>query len=613
MAIHLRTGKVFFFVRMLNLVSLPLLVFYLFHLKSRISVMQLLALSWLSWIMVVGKPGGIWHDEKFFYFSACFALFFLLVPLLRTILGSSYSRKIILPILCLSIIGGIEATIGVLQVYGLHPVFHSQFKVTGTFFNPAPFAAFLVGVLPFALFLSRAYRQSSTPIIRESQFHSSGRNKNISKTLLMAIKQLLISKKPLSWIGYLIIFSIIIVLPSTHSRAAYLGAISVLGVWAYFQYRPFAILNKWINRIWKKVLLYSTTSILLISFLGGLYLFKKDSASGRVLIWKVALRTIEKHPVSGYGFNTFQAIFAKEQSAYFAEQQRPEREEMLAGSAKWAFNEFLQTASETGVVGMIILLAIILYALWIGFVQKDIKDRYLAVSAGCSVLGIMVFGCFSYPFHSQPSTMTLFFSLSILAAQDNSKINIRINKEPLRVILNLIFLCITIVIITFLAVLYQEREQSYRIWNEAEMLYSNGAYIKANESFEEAYPVLKHHGLFLQKYGKSLSMSKQYNEAIRLLKEGELYYVDEVWFNTMGDSYKGIKKYDQAEEYYQMAADMVPHKFYPLYLLQKMYKETGELDKSKAMARKILNKRVKVHSIAIEEIRKEAELLIQDQ
>ncbi len=612
LANHLRTGKIFFFVKMLCLISLPLIAFYLFHLRSRISVLQLLVFAWLAWMMIVGKPGGILHDEKFFYFSACFALFFMLVPLLRKILSSNYSQLIIVPIFFIAIVGCVEAIKGCLQIYGLHPIYHHQFKVTGTFFNPAPFAGFLVGVLPFAIYLSRVNQQSTPPLIEKMPLLSPERNKKANNKMLIALTPLLYNRKPLSWIGYLVIFFIIIVLPSTYSRAAYLGVLSVFGVWVIIFYQPYIIVKKWLNATWKKVLLYSVTPLLLISFLGGIYLLKKDSASGRLLIWKVAIRTIEKKPFFGHGFNTFHATFAKEQSAYFAEQQRPEQEEMLAGSVRWAFNEFLQTASETGFVGMILLVLTILYALWIGFIQKGIKDRFLSVAMACSVLGITVFGCFSYPFYSQPIAMILFVSFAFLAALDNTTINIGSHARLSSVPFNFTFLCATIITLIFLSTHNREREKAYSLWYEADMQYTMGAFSEANASFAEAYPSLRNNGLFLQKYGKSFSMNKQYNEAIQLLQEGEIFYVDEVWFTTIGDAYKGLKKYDQSEHYYKMAANIVPHKFYPLYLLLKLYEEAGQMDKSDAIARTILEKKVKVHSTAIDEIRMEAEKSITD-
>ena len=48
---------------------------------------------------------------------------------------------------------------------------------------------------------------------------------------------------------------------------------------------------------------------------------------------------------------------------------------------------------------------------------------------------------------------------------------------------------------------------------------------------------------------------------------------------------------------------MVPHKLYPLYLLARLYDETGQNEKAVSVANKIMEKEIKVESEATEEIR----------
>jgi ABC-type transport system involved in cytochrome bd biosynthesis fused ATPase/permease subunit len=55
---------------------------------------------------------------------------------------------------------------------------------------------------------------------------------------------------------------------------------------------------------------------------------------------------------------------------------------------------------------------------------------------------------------------------------------------------------------------------------------------------------------------------------------------------------------------------MAPGKFYPLYLLAKLYDASGQQQKAIAMANTLLNKEVKVHSTAIEEIKEEMKVII---
>lgn len=82
-----------------------------------------------------------------------------------------------------------------------------------------------------------------------------------------------------------------------------------------------------------------------------LYQFKKDSADGRLLMWKIAGRAILDNPVRGTGSGGFPAAFAKAQADYFSSGQGTEKEKLVAGSPEYAFNEYLQIGMEQGVGG----------------------------------------------------------------------------------------------------------------------------------------------------------------------------------------------------------------------------------------------------------------------
>ena len=135
--------------------------------------------------------------------------------------------------------------------------------------------------------------------------------------------------------------------------------------------------------------------------------------------------------------------------------------------------------------------------------------------------------------------------------------------------------------------------------------------ITLKESLKKPFTGHGFNWIFLLNYGKSLYLSGQYRESLEILERGKDYYTDEVYFTTPGDACKALGKHNQAEKAYKTAANMVPHKFYPLYLLATLYDETGEKAKARQTARNILNKDVKIHSTAIEEIKAEMEELIE--
>jgi tetratricopeptide (TPR) repeat protein len=74
-------------------------------------------------------------------------------------------------------------------------------------------------------------------------------------------------------------------------------------------------------------------------------------------------------------------------------------------------------------------------------------------------------------------------------------------------------------------------------------------------------------------------------------------------YNVTGKNYQALKRYDEAEVFFLHAANIVPNRIYPYYLLALMYNETGESAKAKAAAETVLTKEPKVQSTAVKEMR----------
>lgn len=147
-------------------------------------------------------------------------------------------------------------------------------------------------------------------------------------------------------------------------------------------------------------------------------------------------------------------------------------------------------------------------------------------------------------------------------------------------------------------------------WDEAQELYSTGSYPEACGSFEEAYNKLPYNGLLMQSYGKSLAMCAEFKKGIVILENAQRYTSDEVLYTTIGDCYKALQQYPQAETAYLCATYMVPHKLYPHYLLAKLYAQSGNTEKALKKANDVLDKKAKVESIAEVELKVEMKTLI---
>jgi O-antigen polymerase len=148
-------------------------------------------------------------------------------------------------------------------------------------------------------------------------------------------------------------------------------------------------------------------------------------------------------------------------------------------------------------------------------------------------------------------------------------------------------------------------------WSNAERLYSLTSYNAAVIEYEKALPALSKNGLFLQMYGKALSMDGQHQRSLEILELASGYYNSHILWNAIGDSHKALGNYKAAEAAYIESSFMMPVMLFPRYLLAKLYNESGQYEKARQMAKGLLNSPVKVESSATREMVSEMEGLIE--
>ena len=128
------------------------------------------------------------------------------------------------PWLLLTIVlsGIIQAVYGNLQLFGYYSSNHSGFKMTGSFFNPGPYAGFLVSVWVVALGM---YLFKDTLI---------------SRMLLQINTKIIVLNKLIKYIFEYIpilgLISIALVLPALKSRASWIATIIATGVLLELRY-----------------------------------------------------------------------------------------------------------------------------------------------------------------------------------------------------------------------------------------------------------------------------------------------------------------------------------------------------------------------------------------
>lgn len=468
-------------------------------------------------------------------------------------------------ILAIQLTGLIEAIWGLRQLYGFDFSQHAQFKLTGSFFNPGPYACYLSVISPIAFYY-----------------------------LLRNCACCQVKLRPRYWpvylrwgISILTFAGSILVLPAAMSRASWLAAIGGCGIVLLY----YLLQNRKVKvyyHTYKKRCIGILPVLLLLVVIGciGMYYLKKDSADGRALIWKISMQTILQHPI-GVGIGDFSGAYGQEQAAYFASGRATEQEQYVAGNPEYGFNEFLQICVEQGILPFLLYMTIVVYSLYVGC-----KRRKVAPTA--SLVALLIASAMSYPFSVLPFLIVLAFLLAWIHADENGK--------PLPKLT----LSFTLAGLVLVGVCLYNRYPAYgahKKWKRCSILYHSGAYQYAVKEYKLIYPMLSDQLTFLFEYAQCLSKSEQYEESNGVLSKAAKVSCDPMLYNIMGKNYQALKQYDMAKQCYEMSANIVPNRIYPYYLIALMYDEMGEYEKAKAAAQIVLTKEPKVQSTAIREMR----------
>lgn len=478
-----------------------------------------------------------------------------------------------------------ECWLGLRQLYGFAASNHSIYKLTGSFFNPGPYSGYLAVILPLALY----WMLKLSPEVNGFHFRQL---RNILRSGEKTIHHLLFGISVLSFCG------IIIVLPAGMSRSAWIASCVGCGLVMGQHYRLLEKLRQYYQVHRKRVYIYACIAVLLLAGMGtGMYLLKKGSADGRMLMWKISAKAIAENPWTGAGGGRFAGIFGQAQAAYFASGEGSEQEEWVAGSPEYGFNEYLQIGVEYGLLGLLLLLAIAGSAFW----QAARSSRPGTNAVIGSLSALLVFALFSYPFRIMPlcTLGILLLALAVNRLPDSSghrSLNIWVVRGTLLVLLG----CSA-----WLVRDRKEKQEAYRRWAEEKTYFNMNIFEETVNNYRDLYPLLKTEPVFLFEYGQCLSKTGKYEESNRILSEGIQYSGDPMFYNIMGKNYQALEQYDRAEKAFRQAAYMVPHRLYPYYLKAKMYFESGQTEKALEAARQLIAKEPKVMSEAVREMKQE--------
>lgn len=465
--------------------------------------------------------------------------------------------------------GAVEALHGLGQIIGVYPSNHLLFLLTGTFYNPGPYSGYLAAILPIGL----------------------------HRILVLNGKKgrLSIVQYNLSWCVLMLICS---VLPAGMSRAAWIASLVACGYVAIRVYR--AKIKLFVSRHRCSVLGVLIVGVLLAS---GVYAIKRDSADGRLLIWKITSQAISSSPWGEEAGRTFSALYGDAQERYFTDCDYPESEAWVAGTPDFAFNEYLQIAAEYGVWVAVLFIVVLLVLLRI-----TLNCKHLVGMGGCLV-SLMVFSCFSYPLHI-PALASVWL-LAVVALCGEGLVMMKRKLNAVLILLLVVVTGLTVSVNVF--IINRQRNQAVHEWMPVRTLYYSGAFKAAAKEYGKLYHKLSWQKDFCFEYGRALYKAGNYDEAELILLKAMAVSGDPMILNILGRNAQEKGEYEKAEEYLLRSTRRLPERVYPHYLLVKLYAEPGYFNRTNLIreAEYVLNVDPKVNSTAIREMRQEVKKILE--
>lgn len=512
----------------------------------------------------------------------------------RILLQHVKSARTILPVFLVAV-GLAESIVGLRQLYGFDHSHHGLYRITGDFFNPGPFSGFVALTVPLAVYYALSFLGKAEA--RFQQIRASfSRN-----PLLVSVKQAVWHEENIYiltvGISILNIVAALLVIPAAMSRSAWLaiiaGGLVVLAIRYGLSGRAKAFFQR--NRKRAVLITLAVIGLVAVAF-AGLYNLKRGSADGRLFLWEIAAEIIKENPLSGVGLGNFAGAYGQAQYDYFVRDVDP-AEAMMADSPAYAFNEFIQIGVEQGLIGLALFLIVVFIA-----VRHCLRDRRKAGILG-SATAVLVFALTSYPFSILPVCIAF---VVLLALSNREQVGWEWPKFPswgLAVLLAGGCICF--------AAGTGPLRQAYRSWRILMMTAQYNQY-DYSKDFQELVTYFNKNDKFLFSYGKALSAQDKFHESIHILMKGVSRSSDPMFYNLIGNNYLALGEAGKAEEYYWKAYYTLPNRHYPLYLLAKLYHETGQDEKARSMARQILDKEPKVMSTAIREMQDYARKILCD-
>lgn len=395
----------------------------------------------------------------------------------------------------------LEVIWGYCQLYAYIPDMQKDFTLSGSLPHTNSYAMFLAITLPIALYwtitLFQKLKYGYSRLLTEAD-EEHVRLEIVDNILLFL----------LSALGLIGILSI---LPFTGIPSAwFIAGCSGLFV-LYFKLDLHSFIKASILRSHKRTAISGITLLLVIGLLTtGFYRLRKDEINEHLLTWKISLQVLKEKPIIGVGIGNFRKAFGDAQTIYFEQGEPTEQEVALAGNPNCPVNDFIQLATGTGIIGILLFIGLIVSVLFSGFRNMDKHPEKLAITG--ALIAFILAGFINSPIQSL-SLSILLVLLIALGTSDIQPARKRIPKViPIMTSLLLIGITTTIVYPQFTMF------KAYKQWAHGRLYYKMKIYATAAKIYAPLTNTLRHPyfswntGTPCHKPGNMKKVSPSFNE-----------------------------------------------------------------------------------------------------
>lgn len=446
---------------------------------------------------------------------------------------------------------------GLLQYIGLFQSYHPSFPITGTYENPAGFAAVQALLFPFVF--TNCFNKTDKKVLHRFFVIASS---------LCLISVLLSGSRT----GALAMSSVIVVTLAFNDSVFY-----------------FFKTNRW---IWIPILILFFLSLILI------YHIKPDSADGRLFIWSRCFEMIKDKPLFGYGVNGFHRYYMSTQAEYF--QNNPSSQYiMLADNIIHPFNEYIKLTICFGLVGLSAAIALLVF-----IIQRLFKTEKRTKILGLSFVSSILIMCqFSYPFQYAAVWLLTLVAIipSIFIINSTDAVVLPLYSRIIASTLLMLFLSIT------LKRMYYDMK-----WAEISERSFIGYTDKMLKYYEGMKPMMKRNNLFIYNYAAELNNSGFYRESLEqtlLCLENWNDYDAQM---LLASNYSHLQDKENAILSFVRAHNMIPCRFEPLYGEMLVFRDNNDTVNAIRMANDIIEKPIKIHSERVDFILFQAQQLLSE-